>query len=469
MSTVIDARNRLKASLVRRESTVNVAKAILDLGFLPEDSELHTKLSSLSYRGTYGYYDAVYDDYDRVDSADDQLETFAVLFPNVSIDEALSVTVDHLSYVSAHQDLITSALYSLGVPSGWSANDALRKRFSLDWTVGSASSKKAFVKRLRFLNSFEEKLGRVFDTLQLRHAQMQAKSRLAYAVDAEKLDDISLSFVAYLAARANRRSLFMLGGQSKAFDDISDALRDMIPADANWEQIAYVSPTMNVFERLTQDALGRLIGKFHSEMTVAANQLRQLFPNLPVRMRAEMVMVKGVDSSRWNAYAGALNTMRSAWISATIAAGLDSVLDKYLPGKAPRLMAADLVWWARNNGQELHEDTRMFSKLPYPWEVISGEKKLNRAKILSVAHKANVTNIDETGWVGPRTGVISEVAAAEPITVHGIVVSDPNLAVMLRKAGAFSAKKFSYVEDLTAEVWDKQESTIGDKTYVVVN
>jgi hypothetical protein len=211
------------------------------------------------------------------------------------------------------------------------------------------------------------------------------------------------------------------------------------------------------------------MGKFHNEMTVAARHLGVLFLTLPVRMRAEMVMVKGVDSSRWNAYAGALNTMRSAWISATIAAGFDSVLDNYLPGKAPRLMAADLVWWARNMGQELHEDTRMFAKLPYPWEVINGDKKLNRAKILSVARKANVTNVDETGWVGPRTGVVSEVAAAEPITVHGIVVSDPYLAVMLRKSGAFSAKKFSPVEDLMTEVWDKQVETVGEKTYMVVS
>lgn len=469
MSTITDARDLLKASLVRRESTVTVAKAILDLGFLPKNSELHEKLANLSRRSSYGYYDSIYDDYDRVDSADDQLNTFAALFSNINLDEALSVTVDHPSYVSIHQDLITSALYSLGVPAGWSANAALRERYSLDWSNGSASSKKAFVKRLRFLNAFEEKLGRVTDTLELRHAQMQAKSRLAYAVDADKLDDVSLAFVAYLAARANRRSLFMLGGQSKAFDDVSDALRDMISADANWEQIAYVSPTMNVFEHLSQDALGRLMGKFHSEMTVAARHLGQLFHSLPVRMRAEMVMVKGVDSSRWNAYAGALNTMRSAWISATIAAGFGAVLDKYLPGKAPRLMAADLVWWARNMGQELHEDTRMFSKLPYPWEVINGDKKLNRAKILSVARKANVTNVDETGWVGPRTNVISEVAAAEPITVHGIVVADPHLAVMLRKSGAFSAKKFSPVEDLMAEVWDKQEATTGEKTHMVVS
>jgi hypothetical protein len=469
MSTISDARNRLKASLSRRESTSDVAQAILGLGFLPEHSELHKKLSELAHRGSYGYYDTVYDDYDRVDPADSQLETFSELFPNINLDEALSVTVDHASYVSVHQDLITSALYSLGVPAGLSANQALRERYTLDWTNGLASSKKAFVKRVRFLNSFEEKLGRVADMVELRHAQMQAKSRLAYAVDADKLDDVSLAFVAYLAARANRRSLFMLGGQSKAFDDISDALRGMISTDANWEQIAYVSPTMNVFEHLSQDALGRLMGKFHSKMTVAARHLGALFLTLPVRMRAEMVMVKGVDSSRWNAYAGALNTMRSAWISATIAAGFDSVLDKYLPGKAPRLMAADLVWWARNMGQELHEDTRMFAKLPYPWEVINGDKKLNRAKILSVARKANVTNVDETGWVGPRTGVVSEVAAAEPITVHGIVVSDPHLAVMLRKSGAFSAKNFSPLEDLMTEVWDKQAETVGEKTYMVVS
>jgi hypothetical protein len=445
-----NARLALKSSLSHREPTWRVAESILALDVVDAKSNLHKELKALA--GSASWSNQMNDDYDKVDPADTQLATFSELFPNISTAKVASKDVYEAGYVEGLNLLVYEALETLGVPvydnaTSTPASYALQNRHDLDWTTGDATSKKAFVKRLRFLQNFEEKISRVADVLALRHAQMQAKSRLAYAVDTTKVDDLSLAFIAYLAARANRRSLFMLGGQSKAFDNISDGLKALLTEDSAWEQIAYVLPTTQAFKQLDSETLGRLLGRFHSEMTAASNALGRMFPTLPERMREEMVMVKGVDSSSWNAYAGALNTMRSAWISATLAAGLGNIFDSYLPGKAPRLIASDIAWWARSNGDPLHEDTRMFSALPYPWEVISGSKKLNREEILAVAASEKLEDAEKSGWVGPRTDVKSEIAEAEPASLHGVILSDPALLSRLRSVGAFSGKGQSPMGD----------------------
>lgn len=276
---------------------------------------------------------------------------------------------------------------------------------------------------------------------------MQAKSRLAYLVDADRLDDRALAFVAYLAARANRRSVFAVGEQSKAQDTLSDALEGLLGDDTAWAQVALVKPTPRTLGRCTPAQRGELVGVFHANMHVAAAELAGLWAGLPERMHAEMVMVKGVDSSRWNAYAGALNTMRSAWLNAMNACDLGDALEDYLPGKAPRLMASDLVWAYRNQGKALHEDTRLFGALAHPWDVIRGDARQGRDDILRAAASLGVDAV-ACGWVGPRAPHDRQRPAAEPALVHGVVVTDAGLARTLRRCGAFSAKGLRHVDEL---------------------
>jgi hypothetical protein len=466
MTDTINARTILENSLVKRVPTWEVADAIISLGILEKGTSLHTETMTLARQASWNGH--LSDDFDRVDPADTQLATYRELFPTIDVDNFNVPSTYEKNYVEVNRSLVAAALDYLGinhVEEG--AVFALKNVHNLSWNKGETSSKKAFVKRVRFLANFEEKINRVEDVLELRHAQMQAKSRLAYKVDVTKVDNISLAYIAYVAARANRRSIFMIGGQSKAFDNISEGLLKLLNENSAWDQIVYVAPTRLAFKHLDAETLGRLVGEFHHEMHVAANGLARLYPTLPQRMREEMVMVRGVDSSRWNAYAGALNTMRSAWISASISAGLDSIFDNYLPGKAPRLMAADIVWWGRENGQELHEDTRLFNALPYPWEVITGSKSLNREQILSAAKKESV-DATSTGWVGPRTNIELEIAVAEPATVHGVIVTDPNLALILRRVGAFSGKQLKENDTELPESILRTAITYNSKTYSVV-
>lgn len=455
------ARFTLKSSLVKRVATPDVAKAILDLGVAEVGSDLHKELTDLSYDAGNG----MNDDFDRVVPVQNQLSAFTALFPTVNVDSVKGLNVYAANYVSAYRETIAIALATLGVAGA--AGDVYKNRYS--YTPLTGVSKKAFVKRLRYLAFFEDKVNRIEQTLQLRHAQMQAKSRLAYKIDADVLDDVTLSYVAYVAARANRRSLFMLGGQSKAFDTVSGKLKEMLPETAAWDQVAYVTPVTEVFAKLSDAKLGELAIEFHGLMVESAVALGKMWPSLPARMREEMVMVKGVDSGSWNAYAGAFNTMRSAWVSVMLKAGLGDVFAVYLPGKAPRLMASDLVWWARERGQELHEDTRLFAKLPKPWEVVEGSMVdggtvLTLQGILDAIEELKVPAALESGWVGPRAKKDLEISAAEPASVHGVVVANASLAHVLRKAKVFSGKQATAKSGelrslLTVEMVNDEEKT----------
>lgn len=442
-----DARSRLADSLTRRVPTWRVASDILALGVAAQGTQLYDELTTLAGEQRWSWYGEMNDDFDRVDPADTQLETFKQLFPNVLAADQV-VADDTLRL----RGLVHAALAELRADRFGSAGEALQAYVgpqSRDEPIANDYGRTYTLKRLRFLRRFEQKISRVEDTLRLRHAQMQAKSRLAYTVDAGACDDLTLAFIAYLAARANRRSMFILGSQPKAQDTISAGLEKLLESDpeANWGQIALVKPTKKVIQRLPSGERGELVGVFHAAMADAASALAGLYSHLPERMRAEMVMVKGVDSSRWNAYAGALNTMRSAWVSSALAAGLDEILDRYLPGKAPRLMASDLVHWYRESGQELHEDTRMFAALPHPWEVIAGQRLQSREQVLKVAAELNVDAV-KSGWVGPRQNVELERPEAEPALVHGIAVSDPQFARTLRRCGVFSGKQLKNLDEL---------------------
>lgn len=455
------ARLRLGQSLRRRVPTYEVATDILFLlagDQLKADSKLYKRLAKLSkdrpWWSSFGD-----DDFDRVDPADTQLKTFHKLFP-------LRTTVDPFN-VDGLRGLATRAREWLGAVEFDNAADALINFREI--SPRSGMSRDGLRKRLRFLRRFEEKIARVEDGLSLRQAQMAAKSRLAYQINTTQVDDLTLAFVSYLTARSNRRSVFMVGSQSRAKDKIVEGLFELMEENrgTNWFQVALVMPTPKVMSHLTQEELGILIGRSHLVMSSCADHLSVLFEQLPERMRDEMVMVKGVDSSRWNAYAGALNTIRSMWINAVLASTMAPILDSYLPGKAPRLMASDLVWWYRNSGEPLHADTRMFAAVPRPWDVIHGEASLGREEILAIAKQFGDVDAEKTGWVGPRAPEKAERPEAEPALVHGIIVTDPLLAKSLRRCGVFSGKKLKHLADLPDAITRKEEKKKGRITPIV--
>jgi hypothetical protein len=449
----MDARTELAQSLGRRYPTHLVARAVLRLvdreGDLVLPDPLREELARLSHP-RWGD-PAMSDDFDRpAPVTPERLATYERLF-------GVSPWTAHPSWPADVRGLVGEGLGELGLDCD-SAERALADRL---WTAASVFSPAGERKRLRFLRRLEQKAARLDDAWRLRRAQMKAKSRLAYAVDPSGLDDLELAYAAYVTARANRRSMFVLGPQSRMRDEIVAGLerllfaRDPAGREAAWGELALVRPVPEVLALCAPERRGELIGTFHAEMTDAALALRDLYGSLPRRMRAEMVAVKGVDSSRWNAHAGALNAMRSAWLNATLACGLD-VRDEYLPGKAPRLMASDLAWWYRESGQDLHEDTTLFAALPKPWDVVLGAATLTRADVEAAAERQGVDA--STGWTGPRRGEEPERPEPEPALVHGIAVSDPRLAKTLRRCRVFSGREHRYIDELPEDLLRVQVS-----------
>jgi hypothetical protein len=153
------------------------------------------------------------DDFDRPVAADRQVETWLRLFGAYrSVDGRLDpANPAHL------RELAGAGLSIVYLDNHPTAQDALRAH-------SGKRLKGSTRKRLRFLARLERRADALEDSWRLRWAQMQAKSRLAYLVDPDRLDDLELAYVAYVAARANRRSEFVLGPQSRMKDEIVDSL-----------------------------------------------------------------------------------------------------------------------------------------------------------------------------------------------------------------------------------------------------
>jgi hypothetical protein len=114
--------------------------------------------------------------------------------------------------------------------------------------------------------------------------------------------------------------------------------------------------------------------------------------------------------------------------------GGEEVLSKFAPTKALRLMAADVAWGHRTYGEGEDPDTAVWNDLPKPWEILFEEYSCGRQDIIEACKRHNVQG---RGWIAPRS---KKIAAFNPTPelVHGVVISSPELAEELRKAGYFA-------------------------------
>lgn len=152
-----------------------------------------------------------------------------------------------------------------------------------------------------------------------------------------------------------------------------------------------------------------------------------------------MIVQPGADSSTWNAVAGAWNMARSIWLTASDAIGANSTFETFLPGKAMRLIAADVARWHRASGGGIDPDTKVWASLPKPWEVMNGSAYCGYEQI----RKALVRNrIEPNGssWLGPPTIGAPGPWQPTPELVHGVEVDNPGLAKFLHRIGAFSGR-----------------------------
>jgi hypothetical protein len=211
---------------------------------------------------------------------------------------------------------------------------------------------------------------------------------------------------------------------------------------ANWWAIAHVHPVAEVLERLKDEQKGRLLATWFGLLTGIAGLLREVWEKSRFN-RTTMIVKRGDDSTTWNATCGAWNKAREAWIELLTSLRMDAILEQMCPGKAMRLMAADVAAWHRMSGGGLEPDTAVWSALPVPWEVLDGSATCTKADVELACRRAGVEP-GTKGWTSPRNHRQVEAFGPTPELVHGVEVGHPGLAILLRKLGVFSGKSLKH-------------------------
>jgi hypothetical protein len=306
--------------------------------------------------------------------------------------------------------------------------------------VGIDVPKRQYNRRWRALSRLAAKAATLETERAKRSLLLVGRSRFAGDItrDRFKADPVTGSFVAYYTAKRNVRRGFTLSGRDNPYDEVAAALFAECLANpaTDWWMVSRVYQEPQVLARLSDADRGELLGRWSAVMRQAAELLERVWQASNLN-RTAMVVRRGNDSSTWNTVATAYNTARAGWITALHASGAADLLDVACPGKVLRLMAADLAWWHTRSGGELDPDTKVWSELPLPWEVLSGQAVCTRAHVEAICQRAGIDPAAR-GWTAPRaTGGVG-VFRPTPELVHGVAVADPVWASMLRRAGVFS-------------------------------
>lgn len=268
---------------------------------------------------------------------------------------------------------------------------------------GLLRSHRAYNKRFRMLARLEEKFTTWGETHEILQLAQVAKSRLAIRITRAVMNDVETAcFLAWMTARLNVRSMFTFGKQERAFDKIAEMLLARVPKRVGaLAAVALVHPSADVIAKLSDDRKGWLLGEWFAVMRRGADVLERVAKRDKPDLES-LIVRRGNDSSTWNAAAGAYNKARDGWIATLYALGMEDALESLAPGKAMRLMAADVAWGHRSYGKGLDPDTRVWGLLPKPWEVLSGKRICNRQKIEKACDQVETPH---GGWIKPRAQV----------------------------------------------------------------
>ena len=322
------------------------------------------------------------------------------------------------------------------------ANDFLKDRLprAARAEKGIEISKRQYNKRFRLAARMERKRKCVIHETLKRTLTMASKSRLASQLDESSFTDANTAaFLAYYVSRCNRRSTFTNQSQVRPYDEICEMLMNRCreSGTTNWAAIAHALPDSDVLERVSASDQGDLLGRYFETLKSAADLLGKIWEQNNIN-RETMVVRRGNDSTTWNTTAGAWNKIRHGWFSLLFSLGLQDWIEAICPGKVLRLMAADVAAWHRMSGGDLHADTGPWCDLPLPWQVLNGET-CTKQRVLEVCKKWNVDPI-KRGWIAPPPKRRVATYTPTPELVHGVEVSSPQLAKLLRSAGVFSGK-----------------------------
>lgn len=352
------------------------------------------------------------------------------------------------------EDFMNLVAQTIGVDPAHS--DFLKNRLNREQrdAAGISMNKRPYNHRFRAIRRLRFKLLKMIRNSKKYQATRVAKSAGATKITIEELgrDLPSAYFVAYLSARMNLRSAFTNDSQVKAHDAIAEALYQNAKRSptTNWWAIALVHPQKEVLKHLSDEEKGMLVGVWTETLHMLSDLLRDTYQDNSFDLK-NMIVHRGNDSSTWNSAAGAWNKARDHWIKLLFELGLEGMIQFYFPGKVLRLMAADVVSWHRYGSTSLddalHPDTKVWRELPRPWEVFSGDAQCTREMI---EQACDLHKVKKEGWSLPHGDKYAVAYSPTPELVHGVSITSPFLAQVLKSAGAFSGKGLKF--DVEADV-----------------
>lgn len=435
MTTTIEA---LYDSLLDRQTPETVAGLIRDLPEVMADAAVADRVVKIATARPH--WSSMPDSFFAPVALDTQvataLELFAVqLAPFAGDPRIVAPTERSVRRLTAFVDLLSQ---TIGRRPGAQTHSRLDREARAG--AGIDLSSKAYLKRFRFLVRFEEHLAVHGKETRLGEYRLAGKAGLVSLMDRGHFVACpwAAAFIAYYTARKKRRSEFTNTAQSRPFDELCELLLARVlarsPDDALFA-VALVFPEPRILERLDEARKGRLLGAWGALMGAIARDLGTIAETTQVNVET-MIVRPGNDSSTWNLTALAWNNARTAWFSLLAATGQQGLLDLVCPGKVMRLMAADVAVWHRHSGGQIHPDTAVFARLPKPWEVFSGKARCTRADVVAACGAVGLDPA-RSGWIEGQVSTHAEAFRPTPELVHGVSIASPELAAMLRQAGAF--------------------------------
>lgn len=367
------------------------------------------------------------DDWERPTMPRKQVELVATLFGSVA--QPLPDVTDPSAIRAWAQRLGSRVAWTEGqyrVPS----------RAEMDTGIGSRRSS---VRAWRALGRLSGRVDQYDWTLARYRFATSGRSGFAseIALSEVEADADAACFAAYFSARVNVRRRFTLSGKDNPMDEVATMLFDRLTEESDWWLVARVTPTVDAIGHLSDGHRGELIGRYTNLMRETALTLARLDSAVPAD-RKGWVVRRGQDSDTWNLAAQAYNRARDSWLNVLEATNLtDDVLAGFCPPKAMRLMAADLVYWHRG---ELDPNTAIAAALPFVGDVFARDVRCTRGLVIAVCRDLGLDPYT-SGWAGRRAARAASDFVPTPELVHGVTVSDPIVAAVLRRAGVWSAKE----------------------------
>ncbi|MGE8534507.1 MAG: hypothetical protein ACN6OJ_07975 [Chryseobacterium sp.] len=430
---------QLYKTLDERKRPEDVAEMIVDI--IKSDFKIHehailSKAANHSLKNSFYGYTSMLETFGVAIGAGKQIKKAVEIF---KISEKENSGYNNVDEIEAFLKEVSSLIHK-----DVGQNDFRKDRLNKDLRklAGMDISKRNYNKKWRLLKRIEIRLQKFIHESKKIEFQKISKHGLSHTISFEDFSaDLNTAcFIAYFNARSNLRSTFTNQSQDRPFDEICDMLFNRCKQNSegtNWSAISYIYSSREVLQHLTDEQKGNLLGKWTVILEEISGFLEMLWYENDI-YRKTMAVKKGNDSTTWNNTAGAWNKARDNWMNLIYALGLDSILEDLCFGKVMRLMAADVIAWHLSTGGKIDPNTEVWNNVPLPWEVFQERVFCNKEIIVNACKEAGI-DPEKSGWIAPRIHGVSPFRPT-PELVHGVMVSNPFLAKVLRQNKYFSGK-----------------------------